>query len=461
MSQKSTRTIRQLQIQSLFILIVLALILAVGYIFFLQPNRLLSKTAGATALPPSTITSVQHEQYEHLYHVVEEANDAFTPFTLQYVLTGASLPDALLKDYIRELKQQYVATADTTVQNHLTVETTVVPYQQSFYSFILHKRVLQQDVQISSELKYFFYDATEQKFLTLKQLLEHDDNRLASIVELLRTMIAETPAYESLHDAPFMEPSYTPHWSDFDKFSLSNDALTFTFATHRTPALLEVHIPIHDINAFLAPAYQLPLTKMENTVVPHYVIDTSKKRVALTFDDGPHAVVTPQVLNTLKQYGAKATFYVLGRNVQAHPELAKRIVEEGHEIGNHTWSHPNLVQLSDDAILNEYDRTTEAIHKATGTTPATFRPPYGSTNDRVKSLLPLPSIVWTIDTLDWKHRNADMTVTNVSSALHNNAIILMHDIHQPTADALDRVLAALQAAGYECVTISELNMYIQ
>ena len=110
--------------------------------------------------------------------------------------------------------------------------------------------------------------------------------------------------------------------------------------------------------------------------------------------------------------------------------------------------------------MDEYTRTTNAIIAATGYTPSTFRPPYGSINDRVANVIPLQPVLWSIDTLGWKHRNANATVTIVNANLHNNAIILMHDIHQPTADALDRVLANIQAAGYEMVTISELNVYI-
>lgn len=461
MSQKPTLNSRKLQIQSLSILSVLALFITIGYFFLREPNEPLSKTTVANVLPESIITQIQHAQYAELYDVTDTADNATTPYTLRYVLTGASLPDALIEDYIKELKKQYVNDAEASVQNNLTVQTTVIPYQQSFYSFVLHKRVLQQNVQVASEMKYFFYDAAEQKLVTFKQLLAHDEAHLQTIATLLRTTIAQAPQYASLQQVAFMAPNYVPRWSDFEQFTLSDEALTFTFATNSTPALLDVPLPIKAVNDLLAPAYQLPLPKMANVVDATYVLDETKKRVALTFDDGPHATVTPQVLDTLRKYDAKATFYVLGNKVQVHPELAQRIVSEGHEIGNHTWTHPNLVRLSDEEILNEYNRTTEAIIEATGYTPSTFRPPYGSTNDRVESLLPLPSVMWSIDTLDWKHRNANTTVYKASTMLHNNAIILMHDIHQPTADALDHVLANLQAAGFECVTVSELNMYVQ
>ena len=461
MSRTSKSNIRKLQLQSLSILGLVAIICAATYFFFLQPAAPLSKTAETHAIPEAVMTKTQHTKFMPLFNVTEAAEHSITPFTLNYVLTGAALPDALLADYIQQLKASYIQTADFATSNNLLLETTITPYQDAFYSFTFHKRILQQDVQVSSETTSLFYDVHAEKFITLKQLLDHDETKLAALIQLLRQNVEQQPQYASLRNAPFMQASYVPTWQDFERFTLANDALTFTFATNSTPALMNISLPTDKINHLLREAYQLPLPKMANVIPSDYILDTSKKRVAITFDDGPSPSVTPQVLDTLKKYNAKATFYVLGNKVHERPDLAKRIVDEGHEIGNHTWTHPNLVKLSDATIVDEYTRTTDAIIQATGFTPSTFRPPYGSINDHVSSLLPLAPVLWSIDTLDWKHRNANQTVAIVNARLHNNAIILMHDIHQPTADALDRVLANIQAAGYEMVTISELNVYLQ
>lgn len=460
MSRKTISKTRKLQLQSLSILGVFAVICTAAYFFFFQPALLLSKTAETQTIPTSSITKTAHAQFPALYNVHETAEHDVTPFTLNYVLTGKELPDALLKDYIQQLKESYVQTADFTTTNDLLLEATITPYQDAFYSFTLHKRVLQQNTQVSSEMNYFFYDVAAEKFVTFKQLLDHDETKLATIVTLLRQTVEKDPQFASLVNASFMQQGYVPAWKDFERFTLADDALTFIFATNSTPALMEVPLPTEKINDLLQEAYQLPLPKMANVVPADYVLDPTKKRVAITFDDGPSPTVTPQVLDTLKKYNAKATFYVLGNKVAERPDLAQRIVNEGHEIGNHTWTHPNLVNLTDEAIVDEYNRTTKIIIEATGYTPSTFRPPYGSINDRVSSLIPLEPVLWSIDTLDWKHRNANATVNIVNANLHNNAVILMHDIHQPTANALDRVLANIQAAGYEMVTISELNLYV-
>ena len=194
--------------------------------------------------------------------------------------------------------------------------------------------------------------------------------------------------------------------------------------------------------------------KVYNKGVP--VAKGQKKRVALTFDDGPDAKVTPQVLAILKKYDAKATFFMVGTNVSRNPAIVEQVYEAGHEIGNHTWNHSKLTSLSTSAVKQEVDKTSNAIYNAIGQYPTVFRPPYGATNDKVRSVITMPSILWSIDTLDWKHRNADKVLSYVKASAKDGSIILMHDIHQSTANGLENVILYLQKQGYEFVTVSEI-----
>ncbi|UED82345.1 polysaccharide deacetylase family protein [Lysinibacillus sp. CD3-6] len=182
----------------------------------------------------------------------------------------------------------------------------------------------------------------------------------------------------------------------------------------------------------------------------------AKKRVALTFDDGPDAKVTPQILAILKKHNVKATFFMVGKNASSNAKIVEQVYKEGHEIGNHTWNHPKLTSLSKASVKQEVDRTSNAIYDAIGQYPTVFRPPYGATNDQVRSVITVPSILWSIDTLDWKHRNADKILTYVKASVKDGSIILMHDIHQTTANGLENVILYLQKQGYECVTVSDI-----
>ena len=194
------------------------------------------------------------------------------------------------------------------------------------------------------------------------------------------------------------------------------------------------------------------ITKVTPTPKP----TTSTKRVALTFDDGPHPKVTQQILKTLKKYNAKATFFVLGESVEKNPNVLKEVFNAGHEIGNHTYSHPKLTTLTNKQIQTQVESTNKAVKSITGNNPTVFRPPYGSYDKTVSSQLNVPNVLWTVDTLDWKHRDPKKTLQIVKSNVKNGSIILMHDIHQSTADALDSVISTLQKQGYEFVTVSEI-----
>lgn len=183
---------------------------------------------------------------------------------------------------------------------------------------------------------------------------------------------------------------------------------------------------------------------------------TKTKKIALTFDDGPHPKVTPQILKILKKYDAKATFFVVGNEVKKNPKVLKAVADAGHEIGNHTYNHAKLTTLSVKKVKLQIDSTDAAIKAVIGQNATVFRPPYGAYNKTVTNQLKVPSVLWTIDTLDWKHHNPKKTLAAVQKNAKNGSIVLMHDIHQTTADALEPILAALQKQGYEFVTVSEI-----
>lgn len=180
------------------------------------------------------------------------------------------------------------------------------------------------------------------------------------------------------------------------------------------------------------------------------------KRIALTFDDGPHPTVTAQVLKTLEKYDAKATFFVTGHRVNKSPKVLQQIYDAGHEIGNHTWSHPKLTTVSFEQVKTQINETNKSVKSIIGQEPTLFRPPYGAYNKEILNSLSVPLIMWSVDTLDWQHRTPAKTLKAVQTGAYNGSIILMHDIHQTTADALDSILSYLTKQGYEFVTVSEL-----
>jgi len=189
-------------------------------------------------------------------------------------------------------------------------------------------------------------------------------------------------------------------------------------------------------------------------------INIDKPVAALTFDDGPHASLTPKLLDILKARKVKATFFVVGTNAAEYPAILKRIVAEGHEIGNHSWNHPNFAKMSNDAIKSQMDRTNEAIKAATGITPTVMRPPYGSLRETqrewMKAEYGMPTILWGVDPLDWRDRKAAVVRDRIVNQTKPGDIILAHDIHASTVDAMASAIDQLLGRGYEFVTVSEL-----
>ncbi|QQE78645.1 polysaccharide deacetylase family protein [Alicyclobacillus sp. SO9] len=194
-------------------------------------------------------------------------------------------------------------------------------------------------------------------------------------------------------------------------------------------------------------------------------VPTKERAVAITFDDGPNPKFTPRVLKLLHKYRAHATFFVIGANVDQHPELVQQEVDEGHEVANHTYNHKNIRTQSQDELEDEIERTQQSIERAAGKRSILFRPPtgyYSSTVIQAAKEQGCLVVIWSWDqdTRDWERETtADSIVQSVLSHLHNGDIILFHDRagdRSETLRALHRILPELQERGYECLTVSEL-----
>lgn len=189
---------------------------------------------------------------------------------------------------------------------------------------------------------------------------------------------------------------------------------------------------------------------------PRRKIDTSRMMVALTYDDGP-SQYTPEILSVLRQYGSVATFFVVGNRVSGYADTVRSAFEMGCEIGNHTYSHQTLTKVGVPTIQSQIGATNSAVQNITGTSPALMRPPGGGHNPTVRSAVGMPVIMWSIDTLDWKTRNAASTQASILNNVRDGDIVLMHDLYSQTAAASRVVIPELVRRGYQLVTVSELS----
>ncbi len=185
-------------------------------------------------------------------------------------------------------------------------------------------------------------------------------------------------------------------------------------------------------------------------------IDEEKKKIALTFDDGPHPFYTEQLLDGLKERGVKVTFFVTGEHASLHPEILKRMQEEGHLIGNHTYSHMQLRSNNRQTFMEELQLTNSVIKEITGEDTVYVRPPYGSWDKSMEAELNMIPVLWTIDPLDWCTEDVSVVVRKVKEKVDENAIILMHDYYASTVTAALKIVDILQEEGYVFVTVEEI-----
>jgi peptidoglycan/xylan/chitin deacetylase (PgdA/CDA1 family) len=223
----------------------------------------------------------------------------------------------------------------------------------------------------------------------------------------------------------------------------------FTFALGAEPAVQPAEAPREKTPA---PSKEPEITFSSVHVDGPYI--------AMTFDDGPSAKLTPKLLDILAAHHIKATFFVLGENVTEHPEIVERAAREGHEIASHSWSHPNLAKMSQENVRSQLQRTDDAIKNATGNRPTLFRPPYGSITSREKQWIHnqfgYDIILWDVDPFDWKRPGPAVVRSRILKETRPGSIVLSHDIHPGTIEAMSSTLDELQAKGFKFVTVSEL-----
>lgn len=184
--------------------------------------------------------------------------------------------------------------------------------------------------------------------------------------------------------------------------------------------------------------------------------DEEVRRIAITFDDGPHPKYTEQLLDGLKERGVHATFFVTGEHAELHPDVIKRMQEEGHLIGNHTYSHIQLRSSNQDQFREELIRTNQVIKEITGEDTIYVRPPYGSWDKSFEQELNMIPVLWTIDPLDWCSSDASCVVSRVTVKAKENDIILLHDYYDTSVEAALEIVDELMEEGYTFVTVEEI-----
>ena len=295
-----------------------------------------------------------------------------------------------------------------------------------------------------------FYLKEDGSIFTLDQVFSDASKGKETLLEEINS---------NLTDSKREQASIDQLLADFSATDLSSwkfdykDSQLIVFPLKQTQGLEEIALPISDFFDVIQSSY---LTEKDEELYKKAQAEKNKKVVALTFDDGPDGNTTPQALDILAKYKIKATFFVQGKNIAGNEAILKRMQSEGHEVGNHSWNHPILTKLSLEDAKKQLTDTEDAITKVLGKSSKLMRPPYGAISDDIRNSLDLRFIMWDVDSLDWKSKNEAAILTEIQHQTSDGAIILMHDIHQPSVNSLPKVIEYLQEQGYSFVTVSEL-----
>lgn len=319
---------------------------------------------------------------------------------------------------------------------------------------------IQQTGIINSKIsKTWVFDLNSDTLITMQDLFTNHFEEKISV--LTRTFFKKQSSFLAKTNSLYFIEKTKGKVENFQEYALTLQELILYFPANSLFADINeeliVTIPLVLMRDYLKIDFDSLASNQDHLSVTERIIDPNLPMVALTYDDGPNKEVTPRILDILKEYDGAATFFVLGARVRNHKEIIKRIVDEGSEIGNHTFGHLDLTRLKRNELLDQYNATQDAISEVLKSYDINLvRPTFGAYNDYVLKNSPYPLILWNIDTLDWSHKNPSRTYDEIISQVKDGDIVLMHDMYVETAQASEKVIVKLKEMGFQLVTISEL-----
>lgn len=430
----------------------------VGYTFLSSNEQGVANEEVFKAKEADLLKTIRNNQAQSGLANTERETAQSNVQTLLYEPTDAtSIPqlDSLKKELttlVDETKNKLTTSRPIKVVGHLKMtqpSETIYGYQPEVLTY-----TWQQDKQawiettIQAPAVAYANQATKRP-LVLQDIIPDEASSLAVKQVVQQKLLDESADGNAIIDSVLNMPNLP---LDSTGFSYYPDKLTLQLPTP-IDGKSEVTLAYKEIAGYINTDLVDPASIQE--ALPK-ALDPNQKYISLTFDDGPNPDTTPRLLDILKAKGVTATFFMLGQNVAKNEALAKRVADEGHEVASHSYSHPQLTSVDATRVKEEVQKTDKAIYHAVGTLPTDFRPPYGAVNQEVATLIGKPIIQWSVDSQDWQSHNANAIIKRINDTAYNDTIVLMHDIHPDTVDAVPEVIDSLRAAGFEILPSKEL-----
>jgi len=449
------------------------------------------------AIRPEVLKSTDDVRSPELgiHSIIEEEEDQ--TIAVHYPITGHTKIDAVLSEFALnriELFRQETANIQLTNEEvwpyELHIDYEIIYETSRHLSLIFNESKYLGGAQPSSAIYTFNFNLEQGRQLTLKDLFKGSSAYLEILSQYIRESLIENRVLSFKLDDAWVIKGSQPLESNFKHFVIKENSLVILFEKYQIgPAFigepfLEIpfdvftaHIELKEVTLAEPSAESTTSETTENplTVAPttEETVETTtserlstdekviaprlnRKKIAITFEDGPHPIYTPLILDTLKSRNKVATFFVMGNRANEYPMLTKRIYDEGHLLGNHSWSHAQLTRLSNVDILYQIEQTNETITQITGFKPFIYRPPYGIYNEHVISTADMPAILWSIDPLDLKFDDSAYITNYVLDHAFDGAIVILRDTNPNTTQAFSSILDGLVKEGFDIVSVDEL-----
>ena len=360
---------------------------------------------------------------------------------INYPITNINVLDDAISSYVNRIYYNFKNMKSSNIPE-LNISYTYKEINENIINVSLQTEIITD--KTINKIKTFTYNKTNDKFLTMEDLVQDLDGLDYEVKKEL---------LEKYQDA---DMDYLSNVS-YDYFTIDDENLTLYFnpaeIKSKHDELIYLDIPLDSLKLLI------DIDKTEDNDIYLSIkkrnVSLDDKVVALTFDDGP-SKYTNKILDVLKKYDACGTFFLIGNKVDFYGDVLKRMLLEGSEIGNHSYDHKLLTRLSKTQFQEEISKTQDAIKKVTGFTPTLFRPTYGGYTNILKSYTDLKFVLWDVDSRDWQVKTKDKIIKNILPNVKSGSIILMHDNHEYSLNALEDVLKSLKNQGYKFVTVSEL-----
>lgn len=342
------------------------------------------------------------------------------------------------------------------------IDLHTVPFSDTIVNFILSKDSYATDLKKSTYHQTLTFDFETETVLHFDDFIQTDQQNF----ETFKTLVENEMPQEVVINKKGLEQSIRN--TQELKWSITQESLTLYWdAFEISDNALQVSIPLEYLDKLAVTerleAYMPEKQAAVVEVLSKKTLDPNGKYIALTFDDGPDPDITPRVLDILQNHNVVATFYLLGSRVPYAPELVEQMVKNGHELGNHTFDHIDVSKAAYASISEEIRKTNEHIFEAGGVYPKTLRTPFGAMSPAAEAVAEnytLPIIMWSADSRDWESRNPSAILETVMFKSAPGGIVLLHDVHETTADALPSIISSLRNQGYEFVTVTEILSWL-